>query len=168
MQAAPGEPSRAPTLKTRYGALKTPLPTRAGTVFYVEDKPVNALVFEACVRRVPGSNVELESEERDALAKACRQYPNLIVLDLNPPDTDSLQLSAALLDLPRASGVPHYLLNADLTPDATARGSAGLYKSLTQAARRSHHAGRYRHPAADPTCSSRPLGRPERNLAHQG
>ena len=86
-------------------------------VLYVEDNEVNRLVFEACLNLRPGVELHLAHDGKEALRLAATMPLDLIVLDLNLPDTSGLALARELQARPNLQGTRLALLTADTTPE---------------------------------------------------
>ncbi len=106
-------------VRSAYSALDE-APGLHGTVLYVEDNEVNVVVFEACLARRPNVKLHVARTGAEALALVAREAVDLVVLDLNLPDQNGLDLADALRQHHPAAQVPLVLLTADATA-ATAR-----------------------------------------------
>jgi PAS domain S-box-containing protein len=69
-----------------------------GTVLYVEDEPVNALLVQELLRRWPEVQVSLAKDGRSGIAMAEALQPDLILLDMHLPDLSGLQVLRILRD----------------------------------------------------------------------
>jgi PAS domain S-box-containing protein len=96
----------------------------SGTVLYVEDDPVNAMVFEACLLQRPALRLRVEQDGRAALRALAEERPSVVVLDLNLPDMDGFELAERLRALPGFGSLPVCLLSADGSPQVAARARA--------------------------------------------
>ena len=65
-------------------------------VLYVDDDRVNSLLFEETCRLAEGIEVQTADCGAEALAVVADWTPELLVIDLNLPDTNGLALLSAL------------------------------------------------------------------------
>jgi PAS domain S-box-containing protein len=94
---------------------------RPARVLYIEDNEINQLVFRACLARRPNLSVEVAGDGASGLACARRLDPDLIVLDLNLPDVDGLELARHLFDHAGTRRPRIALLTADATAQTAER-----------------------------------------------
>lgn len=85
-------------------------------VLYVDDDRVSSLLFEESCRHAEGVEVQTADTGADALALVAQWTPELLVIDLNLPDTNGLALLPALRQALAAPTLPAYLCTADETP----------------------------------------------------
>ena len=86
---------------------------RVGTILYVEDNPENRLL----VRRVltaEGYTVIEAADAHSAFAQLEQAAPNLILMDINMPETDGYTLTAQFRQLPELDRVPIVALTANV------------------------------------------------------
>jgi CheY-like chemotaxis protein len=74
-------------------------------ILVVDDHALGRKLLERLLER-DGHEVEAVASLGAALAVAADRTPDLVVLDLNLPDGDGLQLAAVLRDDPRTAGTP--------------------------------------------------------------
>lgn len=89
----------------------------AGTVLYVEDSRTNAKLVERILRRRPGLRVVHELNGEQGLARAARERPDLVLLDLGLPDIPGSEVLRRLRADPRTATIPVVVVSADATPD---------------------------------------------------
>ena len=90
-------------------------------LLYAEDDPVNALLMEAVLARIPGVVLRVAASGEDALEMALAQVPDLFLLDMGLPDMDGRELLARLRAEPALAGVPAVAVSADAMPEEIAR-----------------------------------------------
>jgi signal transduction histidine kinase/ActR/RegA family two-component response regulator len=107
---------------TDFGTLTPSERGHGAKLLYVEDNEVNVVVFEACLARRPGVTLRVVRDGAQALEAARRERFDLVVLDLNLPDTDGLTLLAELRREGCAGAAA--LLTADALPATAQRARA--------------------------------------------
>ncbi len=112
-KAEPGEPRALPAPAGHEDP--APPPAAGGTVLYVEDNEVNVLLMRALAALRPG--VRLLVADSGAEAEALLDGPDalpldLLLLDLNLPDTDGHALLARLRRRPALAATPAVLVTA--------------------------------------------------------
>ena len=84
------------------------------TILYVEDGPVNVLLFEAVVATQPGWRLRVARDGTAALALMAQLTPDLLVIDAHLPDTDGIALLRAVHAMrPDLRHVPAVMFTAD-------------------------------------------------------
>lgn len=86
---------------------------RVGTILYVEDNAENRLL----VRRVltaEGYKVIEAADAPSAFSQIEKTVPNLILMDINMPDTDGYTLTAEFRKMPELERVPIVALTANV------------------------------------------------------
>jgi signal transduction histidine kinase/DNA-binding response OmpR family regulator len=81
-------------------------------VLYVEDNAVNALILSEWFRRRPSFVMEVAEDGRTGLERALAWAPALILLDMQLPDMDGLEVLRALKADPRTRAIPVVGLSA--------------------------------------------------------
>jgi len=99
----------------------------AGTrrrVLYVEDNPLNALLFEEALRREAGVELCVVDSGEEAMALVEHWTPELLIIDMNLPGITGTELLQALRQQPALARVPAVVCSADAMPDDRARALA--------------------------------------------
>ena len=94
------------------------------TVLYIEDEPVNALLMQEFFKTLPaatGPRLVVASTGRDGLREAALLRPDLILLDMNLPDLDGLEVLRRLRADSRTAHIPVIAVSADALPEQVRR-----------------------------------------------
>jgi CheY-like chemotaxis protein len=103
------------------------------TVLYVEDNPVNALLMEAMVEREPGVRLLHAALPEQGLELARTEKPNLILLDIQLPGIDGLEVLRRLRADDSTRGIPVVAVSASAMDGDVERGMvAGFDDYLTK------------------------------------
>ena len=127
----PGPPPRGAHAVSATATDAQALPAKAATsphrVLYIEDNTVNALILSEWFRRRPAYILEVAEDGRTGLARAARWRPGLILLDMQLPDMDGLEVLHALHADPCTQTIPVVGLSAQtLGPEVAPRDRARL------------------------------------------
>jgi signal transduction histidine kinase/CheY-like chemotaxis protein len=103
--------------------LAAPAAPGGGTwqILYVEDDPVNALLMQAVLERIPGVTLQVAGSGAAACLLAESRPPDLLMLDMTLPDMDGRELLTRLRADARLQGVPAVAVSADAMPDEIQR-----------------------------------------------
>ena len=102
-------------------------------MLYIEDNPVNAMVMEAMVTRLPGLTMISADDGAPGLEMALRERPALILTDIQMPGMDGFELMARLKQHERTRDIPVIAISADALPQTVERGrQAGFTDYLTK------------------------------------
>ncbi len=104
-------------------------PYRHRRVHYVEDNETNVEVMRGILAQRPQISLEVSSLGLDGLTAIRQRRPDLILLDMNLPDVDGLELLRELQRDPDCAAVPVVVVSADATP-------ARIEEALAAGARR--------------------------------
>ncbi|MFZ5522254.1 MAG: PAS domain-containing hybrid sensor histidine kinase/response regulator [Pseudomonadota bacterium] len=106
--------SQAPAVSAATAALAAPPVTHAvhGRVLSVEDNPVNQLLVEQLLSRLPGVELLQADSGQAALDLARRERPDLILLDLHLPDMEGAQWLDRLRADAQLAAIPVVALSA--------------------------------------------------------
>ena len=89
-------------------------------VLYVEDDRINIVLMEEVFRRMPGWSLDCVEDGAQALHALRESKPDLLLIDMNLPDMNGLQLLARLrAETPHAQ-LPCVALSADALPEQIA------------------------------------------------
>jgi CheY-like chemotaxis protein len=98
-------------------------------VHYVEDNETNVEVMRGILAQRPQISLAVSGLGLDGLTAIRRDPPDLILLDMNLPDVDGLELLRELQRDPDCAAVPVVVVSADATP-------ARIEEALAAGARR--------------------------------
>ncbi len=102
-------------------------PYRHRRVHYVEDNETNVEVMRGILAQRPQVSLEVSGLGLDGLTAIRQRPPDLILLDMNLPDVDGLELLHELQRDPDCAAIPVVVVSADATParieDALAAGA---------------------------------------------
>jgi len=102
-------------------------------VLCIEDNPVNLLVLEAMLSRVPGLEMLRAETSESGLEQARAAQPDLILTDIQMPGMDGFELMARLQADPLTRHIPVAAISADALPASVERGrAAGFIDYLTK------------------------------------
>ncbi len=112
-------------------ALGDPLaaPYRHRRVHYVEDNETNVEVMRGILAQRPQISLDVSGLGLDGLTAIRQHPPDLILLDMNLPDVDGLELLRELQRDPDCAAIPVVVVSADATP-------ARIEEALAAGARR--------------------------------
>lgn len=127
----PAEPPMdSPAKLPRIAVVADPLEgTVGGTVLYVEDDAVNAILMEAICGMDGGIEVHIAPDGASAVAFSKRKAPDLLLLDMHLPDTDGISLLAALRAIDGMQHVPAIMVSAAARSDDIERARQGGFQS---------------------------------------
>ena len=102
-------------------------------MLYIEDNPVNVLLMEAMLARVPGLRVVTAPLPGLGLQMARDERPDLILLDIQLPGMDGYEVLRRLRADPKTRAVPVIAVSANAMPSDVDRGlAAGFADYLTK------------------------------------
>lgn len=90
---------------------------RTGALLYIEDNPVNVLVVEQLVRSRAGLSFASEATGEAGVECARRLNPDLILIDIQLPDIDGLEVLRRLRTHPETAHTPCIALSANALPE---------------------------------------------------
>jgi PAS domain S-box-containing protein len=106
----------------QHQAQAQPQPARpALRVLYVEDNPINTLLFEHTVGAHAGIDLRCASHGPEALDLVSGWMPDVLVLDSHLPGMDGFELLEHLRCLEPLRAAPAFMCSADAMPDDVAR-----------------------------------------------
>jgi CheY-like chemotaxis protein len=129
---APAEPPEGqPVEPPRNALVSDPVAvTASGTVLYVEDNQINAILMEAICGLGKGIQLHVTPDGASALAFAERNAPDLFLLDMHLPDTNGIALLAALRAIDGLQHVPAIMVSAAARSDDIERARQGGFQSF--------------------------------------
>ncbi|MBL8342143.1 MAG: response regulator [Rubrivivax sp.] len=123
-------PAAAGVAKAPQAALPAPAaPYRRRMVLYIEDNPTNVEVLRGMLHQRPQVTLEVAATGEQGLAKARRLLPDLVLLDMQLPDTSGTEVLRQLVAHVDTATIPVIIVSADATP-------ARVEKALTLGAAR--------------------------------
>ena len=110
-----------------------PLPDVTGTVLYVEDNPASLDLMEVIVARIERLSMISAHNAELAIELAKSKTPDLIILDIDLPGMDGLEVLGKLQRLEETKDIPVIALSANATPKDIEKGvEAGFKRYLTK------------------------------------
>lgn len=98
--------------------------SRSGLVLYIEDNAVNVLLVEALVAQLPGLRLVSEPTGEAGVARARTLRPDLILVDMQLPDFDGIEVLRQLRAQTETADIPCIALSANAMPDDIAQALA--------------------------------------------
>jgi CheY-like chemotaxis protein len=128
------EPAALPAALTRPAAL---VPAGAGgdghRLLYIEDNPVNAMLMEAMLARLPGLRLQCAELPLQGLEMARRERPDLILLDIQLPGMDGFEVLRRLRADSATRDIPVIAVSANAMGSDIEEGrAAGFADYLTK------------------------------------
>jgi PAS domain S-box-containing protein len=115
-----------PTAAARLDDTRPDLPRhRRRQVLYIEDNETNAEVMRGILQQRPQVELRIAGSAADAFAGLAAQLPDLILLDMNLPDMDGLELLRRLKTGAATAPIPVVAVSADATVDRIGESIAG-------------------------------------------
>lgn len=93
-------------------------------VVYVEDDRINIVLMEEVFRLMPGWTLHVAETGAQALALLPRVMPALVLMDMNLPDMNGLELKAHMQADPQLATLRCIALSADVMDDQRQRARA--------------------------------------------
>ncbi|MBL8340004.1 MAG: PAS domain S-box protein [Rubrivivax sp.] len=108
-------------------------PAARRRVLYIEDNPVNVVVMEAMLARLPEVRLESAEQPMEGLQRAMRDPPDLVLLDIQMPEMDGFEVLARLRAHAATAQVPVLAVSASaMQADRDAALAAGFAEYLTK------------------------------------
>lgn len=90
---------------------------RTGRLLYIEDNPVNALIVRELVAQRGNLMLEEADDGASGIDRARNAQPDLILLDMQLPDIDGLEVLRRLRADPSTAAIPCIALSANAMPE---------------------------------------------------
>ena len=125
-------PVSAPGLAAA-AAATDPAALSAQPVLYIEDNPVNVVLMQAMLARLPGVRLLCAATPSEGLRLAALHHPVLVLLDIHLPEMDGFAVLRHLRQMPALAGTPVLAVSANaLQEDIQAAQAAGFAAYLTK------------------------------------
>ncbi|WP_423596387.1 response regulator [Roseateles sp. MS654] len=98
--------------------------TAVRPVLYVEDDRINIVLMEEVFRLMPGWRLDVAETGAQAMEMLSRETPSLVLMDMNLPDMNGLELIALVRARPELAGLRCIALSADVMDDQRQRARA--------------------------------------------
>ncbi len=109
------------------------LPGISGTLLYVEDNPDNLALMELIVSRIEGLSMISSRSGELGIEQAQSEQPDLIILDINLPSMNGIEVLQQLRSDERTQNIPVLALSAAATGRDIEKGmAAGFLQYLTK------------------------------------
>ena len=119
-RAQPAEPT-CPAPEPAGGAAVGIVPVAAAAphprLLYIEDNPVNLLIVSELLRRRPDLRLDTAVDGREGIALARRHRPALVLIDMQLPDMDGLDVLHRLRADPATASLRCIAVSANAMPD---------------------------------------------------
>ena len=103
------------------------------TVLYIEDNPVNVVLMEAMLARLPGVHTLVASLPQRGIEMARSELPDLVLLDIQLPGMNGFEVLEHLKADARTLAIPVIAVSANAMPaDVDAGRAAGFVDYLTK------------------------------------
>jgi signal transduction histidine kinase/CheY-like chemotaxis protein len=90
---------------------------RTGRLLYIEDNPVNALIVRELVAQRGNLTLDEADDGASGIHRARGTQPDLILLDMQLPDIDGLEVLRRLRADPKTASIPCIALSANAMPE---------------------------------------------------
>ena len=90
---------------------------RTGRLLYIEDNPVNALIVRELIAQRGNLTLDEADDGASGIDRARRLRPDLILLDMQLPDIDGLEVLRQLRADPSTESIPCIALSANAMPE---------------------------------------------------
>ncbi|HSW23438.1 MAG TPA: PAS domain-containing protein, partial [Burkholderiaceae bacterium] len=110
----------APAVKAQAEPVATASPAqraRTGRLLYIEDNPVNALIVRELVAQRGNLTLDEAGDGASGIHSARSTQPDLILLDMQLPDIDGLEVLRRLRADPSTASIPCIALSANAMPE---------------------------------------------------
>ncbi len=115
--ATDGAAEAAPAAECAPATEVEAVPATRGTVLYIEDNPVNALIVQELVARRADLRLHVAVDGSSGVQRALELQPDLVLLDMQLPDIDGHEVLRRLRAHPALAQVPVIALSANAMPE---------------------------------------------------
>jgi hypothetical protein len=91
--------------------------SRPGRVLYIEDNPVNVLIVQELVARRGDLQFDSAADGSSGVGRAAEIGPDLVLVDMQLPDIDGLEVLRRLRSDPHTRSIPCIALSANAMPE---------------------------------------------------
>jgi CheY-like chemotaxis protein len=91
--------------------------SKVARVLYIEDNPVNALIVRELIAQRPNLQLDEAADGLSGIERARIALPNLILLDMQLPDIDGIEVLRRLRADAATAAIPCIALSANAMPD---------------------------------------------------
>jgi PAS domain S-box-containing protein len=95
----------------------TRTPGERARLLYIEDNPVNVLIVQELVAHRPNLSIDIAPDGLSGVSQATHSPPDLILVDMQLPDIDGLEVLRRLRAQPETAGIPCISLSANAMPE---------------------------------------------------
>ncbi|WP_372972923.1 PAS domain-containing protein [Marinobacter sp.] len=130
-----GNTSGSPVVQPHGSSSETneSMPDDARTVLYIEDNPANLKLVARILQRYPGARLLTTASGAEGITIARAEKPDLVLLDINLPDTDGYSILRTLKDDNHTAAIPVIAVTANAMHNEVRRGrEAGFDDYLTK------------------------------------
>jgi CheY-like chemotaxis protein len=93
------------------------VPARAGRLLYIEDNAVNALIVRELIMQRGNLTLDEADNGSSGIDRARARRPDLILVDMQLPDIDGLEVLRRLRADPSTAAIPCIALSANAMPE---------------------------------------------------
>ena len=118
------DPAPAVAVPPATPSARTSAPMRPVRVLYIEDNPVNMMIVRELIALRPGFSFEGSEDGASGVAQAQRTRPDLVLVDMQLPDFDGLEVLRRLRADPLTAALRCVALSANAVPEDMRRAKA--------------------------------------------
>ncbi|HPU51264.1 MAG TPA: PAS domain S-box protein [Burkholderiaceae bacterium] len=106
---------------------------RSRSVLYIDDDPVNVMLMQAMLERMPGVRPLTAVSPHEGLTLAIREQPSLVLMDIQMPEMDGFEVLRRLRAGDGTRHIPVVAVSANAMPETVKAGlAAGFLAYLTK------------------------------------